>query len=264
MRNINNLIRAGLCSVTFRNLSSSQVIFACVENGLQTIEWGGDIHCPHGDTLVATSLRRSCKDAGIDIPSYGSYFRMDPECAQPDFRHVLDSALALGVSTIRVWAGRRSSLQMDESYRHRLVEEIRRIGSLAESAGCSIGIEYHRHTATDTNSHAMQLLAEVQHPAVKVYWQPRELTPVHERIEGLRMIRQWLCHLHVFNWVGTPVQRRPLGEAVGEWEQYLSEAIKEGLDQGICAYLEFVPGDSLDSLRVEAQSLKALLKRTIC
>ena len=78
------------------------------------------------------------------------------------------------------------------------------------------------------------------------------------------MIRQWLCHLHVFNWVGTPVQRRPLGEAVGEWEQYLSEAIKEGLDQGICAYLEFVPGDSLDSLRVEAQSLKALLKRTIC
>lgn len=252
------MILPGLCSVTFRNLRPFEILAACAASGLKAIEWGGDIHCPHGDTKVASNLRRSCKDAGIETPSYGSYFRMDPECGCPDFQEVLDTALALGASTIRVWAGNRASEEMDAGYRSRLVEEIRRIGSLAQEHGCLIGLEYHRHTAMDSNSAARRLLDEVAHPAVKTYWQPREETTVEHRLEGLGMVLPELCHIHVFHWIGTPVERCPLGDAEAEWRSYLRLAESANIGNA-CAYLEFVRDDSLDAMREDAKTLLNLL-----
>ena len=252
------MIRPGLCSITFRKLPPREIIAACVESGLQAIEWGGDIHCPHGDTAVAASLYQACNDAGIATPSYGSYFRMDPVCAEPDFRRVLDSAHALGAKTIRVWAGARASVDMDPSYRSRLVDEVRRVASLAESAGCAIGLEYHRHTATDTNAGALRMLEDADHPAVRIYWQPREVTPVDERLEGLQNILPHLCHLHVFQWIGTPIERRPLLEAEAEWRLYAGVAATAGASD-IFAHLEFVRDDSLESLREDAQALHRIL-----
>jgi sugar phosphate isomerase/epimerase len=222
------------------------------------IEWGGDIHCPHGDVATAKNLRRRCEDAGISTPSYGSYYRMNPECAEPDFRCVLDSAIALGAETIRVWAGGMSSRDMDSGYRNRLIEEIRRIASIAALARCSIGLEYHRNTATDTNTAALDLLKEIDHPAVKTYWQPREATLVEERLAGLRMILPWLCHLHVFHWVGTPVERRPLAESKEDWMTYFRTIGNIGIPDR-CAFLEFVPNDSFEALCEEARALIRIL-----
>jgi 3-dehydroshikimate dehydratase len=248
----------GLCSITFRNLSPHEIIAACVDSGLKAIEWGGDVHCPHGKTAVAKLLRKACEDVGIATPSYGSYFRMNPECSDPDFRHVLDSALALGAKTIRVWAGDKPSEEMDADYRARLVDEIRLIAAMAESAGCSIGLEYHRFTATDSNASALQLLKQVDHAAVKTYWQPREETSVEQRIDGLQMILPKLCHLHVFHWIGSPVVRRPLAEATEEWRRYVQVVEAAGIEDP-CAFLEFVRDDSLDSLKEDASCLLQIL-----
>lgn len=252
-------ILPGLCSVTFRRLSASEIVSACAASGLQAIEWGGDIHCPHGDLAAAKELRKMCADAGLETPSYGSYFRMDPECRVPDFREVLDSALTLGASTIRVWAGNRPSDEMDAGYRHRLVGEIQRIGALALEHGCLIGLEYHRHTAMDSNASARRLLDEVEHPAVKTYWQPREETSVEHRVEGLEMVLPELCHVHVFHWIGSPVERRPLVEAGGEWRDYLRTA-GEAASEKMCAYLEFVRDDSLDAMKEDAAALLGFLR----
>jgi 3-dehydroshikimate dehydratase len=252
------VIQSGLCSITFRKLSPEGIISACEENGLKAIEWGGDIHCPHGNESVASRIRKSCEDAGISTPSYGSYYRMNPKCAEPDFRRTLDTAVALGASTIRVWAGARSSAAMDYNYRQELISEARRIASLAGEANCRIAFEYHRGTATDTNDEALRLLNEVNHPAAGIYWQPREATKVEDRVAGLRMILPRLQHLHVFNWIGQPAERRPLTEAHEEWVRYASLLLEANL-HGVCAYLEFVADDSLDSLRQDAQALQRIL-----
>jgi sugar phosphate isomerase/epimerase len=252
------MIRSGLCSISFRQLSADEIIRASVASGLQAIEWGGDIHCPHGDVSAAASLRRRCADVGITTTTYGSYFRMDPEWTTLDFRHVVDSAVALGAHTIRVWAGGRASRDMDSEYRQRLAAEIRRIAGLATQAGCSIGLEYHGNTATDTNESALQLLKEIDHPAVKTYWQPREGTSEEERLEGLSMVLPWLCHLHVFHWVGVPVERRPLTDAEQEWRRYVKLADTEsGLDR--YAFLEFMPRDSIEELSAEVSALRRIL-----
>src|SRR5688500_12319633 len=94
----------GLVSVTFRQLAPQEIIALVVEAQLQVIEWGGDIHVPHGDTNQAEIVARWTKDAGLSVAAYGSYYRL----ATPDqtpFERIVATAVALGAPTIRVWAG---------------------------------------------------------------------------------------------------------------------------------------------------------------
>jgi len=254
------MILPGLCSVTLRSHSPREIVELARECGLSAIEWGGDIHVPHGGTKQADEVRRMCVEYGISTPSYGSYCRLDPECPPSDFTAALDSTLHLGAKTIRVWAGRKPSAEMDDDYRARLVNESRRLAELAAGAGCEIGFEYHRHTATDGNAEALALVQAVDHPAAKIYWQPRELTSTAQRLAGLRMILPKLCHLHVFHWVGEPTMRRPLSEGIPEWLDYLRLA--DSSDVQRCAYLEFVEDDSIENLRRDAASLLECIRST--
>ena len=43
------MIHTGLVSVTFRKLEPAEIVDLVKQAGLQGIEWGGDIHVPHGD-----------------------------------------------------------------------------------------------------------------------------------------------------------------------------------------------------------------------
>jgi hypothetical protein len=72
------------------------------------------------------------------------------------------------------------------------------------------------------------------------------------------MILPWLCHLHVYQWIGEQVDRRPLAEGTGEWEIYLREAAVAANSETF-AFLEFVRGNSLDSLQSDATALRRLV-----
>ena len=67
-------ILPGLCSVTFRQLGVDEVIEVASRAGLQTIEWGADVHLRPGDSAYAARVREQCADVGVACPSYGSYF----------------------------------------------------------------------------------------------------------------------------------------------------------------------------------------------
>ncbi|MDD5482315.1 MAG: hypothetical protein PHP98_01495 [Kiritimatiellae bacterium] len=44
-----NMFISGLTSVTFRKLSCRKVAALVKKAGLAAIEWGGEVHVPHGD-----------------------------------------------------------------------------------------------------------------------------------------------------------------------------------------------------------------------
>ncbi|MFP3607479.1 hypothetical protein, partial [Paraburkholderia sp. SIMBA_053] len=91
-----------LCSVTFRSLSAERVIELAAEARLEVIEWGADSHVLAGDVEQAARVARLTTDAGLVSCSYGSYFRAG---ADESITPVLDTAEALGVDRVRVWAG---------------------------------------------------------------------------------------------------------------------------------------------------------------
>ena len=69
------MIKTGMASVTFRQFDVDEVIRRTKEAGLMAIEWGGDVHVPHGDLDKARYTADKMRENGLEIASYGSYYR---------------------------------------------------------------------------------------------------------------------------------------------------------------------------------------------
>ncbi len=251
------MILPGLCSITFRALTANEIIPLVVENGLKAVEWGGDIHVPAGRTDVAAAVGRRCAEAGLRTPSYGSYFRLTPESDLSTFAPIAETARTLGADTVRVWADKKSSHEMDADYFSRLADAGRALCEIATSAGCTVGFEYHLGTATDTNESALRLMQAIAHPAARLYWQPRQKTSVQDRLAGLRDAAPFLAHLHVFQWTGERDTRHPLADGTADWQAYFACAAEIPGER--CAYLEFVRDDSVNAFIQDAATLREIL-----
>lgn len=251
------MIKSGLLSVTFRPLQPEEIVRHVAEAGLDAIEWGGDIHVPHGDVAVAREIARLTEAAGLQVASYGSYYQVGcPEDNGPDFDSVLASAVALRAPAIRVWAGNRGSAATGEERRRQIVDDALRIAGLAEANGMTIDYEFHSHTLTDTLESTLRLLEETKHPNIRCNWQPDLAVPTSDRSAGLSRILPRLANLHVFHWAADGT-RLALAEGRAEWDDYLRIAGKN--DRPRFAMLEFVREGSPEHFREDAAVLRTLL-----
>ena len=250
----------GLLSVTFRQLTADQIIDLCAQNGLLALEWGGDIHVPHGDLAEAKRVGDATRAAGLTVAAYGSYYRCDAQADQPDFADVLASAQALGAPLIRVWAGTTGSDKTSLADRCRVVADLKRIGQIADDAGIQITIEYHANTLTDDPDSALPLIQAVDHPNVKLYWHTSNGKPAEYSAAVLERVKPYLSHLHVFHWNfgDEGIERRPLADAFETWQRYLKIADPPA-DETRALMLEFVRDDSPEQLADDARTLIRLI-----
>ncbi|MEZ4684343.1 MAG: TIM barrel protein [Caldilineaceae bacterium] len=251
-------IHPGLVSITFRKLTPAEIIALVVQAQLSAIEWGGDVHVPHGDAATAQIVRRQTVDAGLQVAAYGSYYRVSHEETGP-FDKVLAAAVALGAPTIRVWAGRQGSAVADEAYWQAVVEDSQRIADLAAAEEIKIAYEFHRNTLTDTNDSARRLLEAVAHPNVRSYWQPPRYSTVAYNLAGIATVAPWLEDIHLFQWHRVSGEREPLAAGADDWQFYLDK-ISE-LDADRYALLEFVAEDSPANFLRDATTLLSWLTR---
>ncbi|WJK35371.1 TIM barrel protein [Solwaraspora sp. WMMA2065] len=248
-------IHSGMCSVTLRQQPASAVLDVAARAGLRRVEWGADVHVPPGDTRTATSVRDAGLDRGVGVASYGSYFRAgsDPD---EDFPAVLASAVALGAPRIRIWAGTLGSAQASADERRAVVTATRAAAHLAADAGVTLAFEYHSGTLTDTAESTLRLLADVDHPAVRTYWQPPLDLPDAAAVDDLRQVMPWVDAVHVFSW-WPGYQRLPLTARDRLWRDVLAELRGTGRD--FDTLLEFVIDDDPDRVAIEAATLTRLI-----
>ncbi|HEV7298520.1 MAG TPA: TIM barrel protein [Tepidisphaeraceae bacterium] len=249
----------GLVSITFRKLSATDVVRLAVDAKLQSIEWGGDVHVPHGDVAAAQQVQRACANAGITTSAYGSYYRVGVIANDnPLFEAVLDSALALQAPSIRVWAGKMSSADADEAYRRAVAVDLARIATLAAAQGIGVSLEYHSNTLTDTPETTLQLLQAAAHPNVATYWQPRHGLTIEQNLSDIEMLSPHLRNVHVFHWWPTAATRWPLAEGAERWRAYFAALGRMG-GPARHVSLEFVRSDDPHQLREDASTLHELL-----
>lgn len=249
-------IHPGLVSVTFRQLAPTAIIDLVAQAQLIGIEWGGDMHVPHGEVVTARLVRQQTLDAGLQVAAYGSYYRVSHHETGP-FAAVLDCAVALGAPTIRVWAGRQGSAAADMVYWQAVVDDSRRIADLAAAAGITIAYEFHGNTLTDTTASAHSLLEAVAHPHVRSYWQPPRGSTVEDNLAGIDAVTPWLGNLHVFHWHRLSAVREPLSAGMGDWAHYLTKVRQLPGDR--FALLEFVQDDAPAAFLRDAAVLRQWL-----
>jgi sugar phosphate isomerase/epimerase len=251
-------IRPGLVSITFRNLSPEELIQEVARAGLEGIEWGGDVHVPHGDIARAEQVEQWTRDAGLEVAAYGSYYRAGETDENPDFQAVLDSARALNAPTIRVWAGKQGSADAAPDYRQQVMSDLERISTLADAEGLRICLEYHGGTLTDDSDSALALLNELPLRNLDTLWQPPNGQPDDHCEQTLKAVLPRVSNLHVFHWgPGGWNDRRPLSEGTERWTRFFNILDSSSADRW--ALMEFVKNDSLDQFHEDAGILNRLL-----
>lgn len=246
------MITTGLVSVTFRKLSPAEVVRVAIRAGLGGIEWGGDVHVPHGDVDTARHVRTLTENAGLRVLAYGSYFRCTPN---EDFQPVLDCAIALGAPLIRIWAGDRASANADDAWRDAVIAQSQRAVQMAQQAGIAVAYEFHANTLTDTLPSTLQLLEAA--PGMKTLWQPPHDVSTPDQIAGLLAVLPWLANVHVFHWRRGDRARLPLREGAALWSVRLEIAASD--DRDVAALLEFVRDDDVGQLMEDARTLHDLI-----
>jgi sugar phosphate isomerase/epimerase len=254
------MIYPGLVSVTFRKLSPPEVVALARKANLRGIEWGGDIHVPHGDIGRAREVRALTQEAGLVVAAYGSYYKAGwSELNGLPFRSVLDSAVELGAPTIRVWPGVKGSADVDENGRWAVIEDLKRIATQAAQVGVSITLEFHSGSLTDTNESASQLLVELDHANIFMGWQPHNGEETADCVDGLGAVLPKVGNIHVFHWWPTSGDRHPLAEGEARWAAFFKKLGTLPGDR--YALLEFVPGETVESLMRDAATLNEWLRR---
>lgn len=213
------MFEIGLCSVTFRDLPAERVIELAKGSGISGIEWGSDVHVPVGNAECAERVADLMEKEGLETEAYGSYYRAGYDENKFSFEDVLETGIKLKAPAIRVWAGRLGSEDADTNNRNKVAADVRRIANVAEEHQIAINLEYHARSLTDTPESSKQLLEEIDHSNVHLYWQPAVGETVENRLESIKMIQPWLSHVHVFHWEMT--NRLPFEDGVKEWKDYL-------------------------------------------
>jgi 3-dehydroshikimate dehydratase len=249
----------GLVSVTFRSLNPEEIIQLVKRAGVQSIEWGGDIHVPAGDLKQALNVGRRTREEGLHVAAYGSYYRLGRSAAEATpFEPVLASAEALGAPTIRVWAGPHGSDDCSPEDRREVIDDGLRVAELAAKKGISISLEYHGGTLTDTRASVHALMEELAHPNIEFLWQPTNGEAVELCADRLRDVLPRLRNVHVFHWWPTAADRRPLSEGETSWRTYIDIVRQRGKPAEFL--LEFVLDDSPDQFLADAATLRHWLE----
>jgi len=255
------MIYGGLVSVTFRKLDPVEIVGLVKNSALDAIEWGGDIHVPHGNIKRAAQVRVITADAGLKVASYGSYYRVgESEMEGLPFYAVLETALELGAPTIRVWAGKKGSKNASFKYRLQIAEDTLRIAELSKTHGVNISFEFHSGTLTDSNDSTVSLMEDIKHENVFFYWQPLPSMTHDDHLSGLTRILRKLSNIHVYHWLTEDqgLIRKPLSEGKRYWKEFLTTVAKNS-SRNHFALLEFVKGDSPEQLLADAKILNKLI-----
>ncbi|GMW03634.1 MAG: sugar phosphate isomerase [Candidatus Hydrogenedentota bacterium] len=250
------MLEVGVVSVTFRNFGPRDVIKHALAGRVSHIEWSADRHVPTGGLDAAREVGAMTRDAGLSIAGYGAYYKagLPPMDAQP-FEPVLETAMALGATNIRIWAGDKGSSGARESYWNAVVQDTLRIADLAQSAGLTISFEFQSNTLNDTGTSSERLMQAIKHPAVFTYWQPDSRLLPDERLEGLNQIRPWLKNIHVFHW--SDGRRQAFADGEKEWLTYLTSAAHCNSTR-VCL-IEFVKDDLLTNFVADANILRSIV-----
>ncbi|MCL4217694.1 MAG: TIM barrel protein [Candidatus Hydrogenedentes bacterium] len=248
--------RTGLVSITFRKYSPASIIDLVKNAELDCIEWGGDVHVPHGDLARAREVGEQTRAAGVEVGAYGSYYYVGaPAKNRHTFEQVLETAQVLGAPLIRVWAGAQGSKETPESNWAKVVDESRRIGSLAQQAGIKIAFKFHANTMNDTPDSSFELKNDINHPNVFSLWQPNPSFERRENQRGLRRMRPGLANIQVFHFRNG--MRLPLEDGMDDWKYYLLTA-RYGTED-FAALIELVQQDAPSNFIRDARDLKKLV-----
>ncbi len=247
------MLKKGIVSATLKNLPYRDVVDISSSLGLKAIEWSENHHVPLDNPSLVRDMKNYTLDNGLEIASYGSYYRLGQN--QNIIDHIRNACL-IGARRVRIWAGVKASAEVSNDEYKALLKEAKEGARIAENEGVILCTEWHKNTLTDTNESGYRLLTDVNSPSFRTFWQPTQALSVKERNEGLCLVAPFVENIHVYYWNETG-ERRPLKEGVKLWKGYLGNL--DASKNDYYALLEFVKDNTVEQLTEDAKAFREII-----
>ena len=161
----------GFTSTSFRQTKNlNKIVETAVKAKIDCIEWGADVHVRSLDD--AKRAKELCDKARIRINSYASYYRVGCKNAD-EWKKICETASLMGAKSVRVWLGKADSEKTDEETYKNLVEDTKRICSVAEKYGLIVCPECHDNTFNNNTDAFLKIHADVGCENFRTYFQSR-------------------------------------------------------------------------------------------
>ena len=216
------IINKGLCSVSFRPLSIEEIIKKVKENGLNCIEWGGDVHVPVDNQENALRVRDLTIKSGLKLLSFGSYFRCEDV---ESFKNVSKTAEILGTKIIRIWAGNKDADKYTEEEFCHLVDVVKKCADIAERKNQILAFEFHFGTYNNCSQNSKKLLEAINRKNDQTYWQPMywidyksDDEEIEINVQSIKDLYNNIVGVHVYAW--KRFDRFPLKDYLNKWKEY--------------------------------------------
>lgn len=250
----------GMTSVTFRNKNISEIVNIAKKANLDTIEWGGDIHCPPDNPDKAVLAAQLTVEHGLKVSSYGSYFKLGVSNIS-EFESVCSSAKLLSAPVVRIWGFNKSPAETSRDEYDKCVSEAKILSDTAKKYSLTVCFEYHRNTLTQDSNSAQRLIYDIGKENMKLYWQPNPDISHEKNCSELKCVLPYVINIHCFHWINEENEknaRHLLSEGKKDWNNYISIASQSRKIQNMI--IEFVKDDSDENFLNDAVFLKNLIK----
>ena len=164
-------MKIGFTSTSFRQIKSiEKIVKIASDAGADCIEWGGDVHVK--DVETAKRAKLLCEKAGVEISSYGSYYRVGSRNAE-EWKGICEIASAMGAKSIRVWLGNKDSEITDEKTYEILVEDGKSICTVAGEYNLTVCPECHDNTFNNNTDAFLKIQKDIGCDNFRTYFQSR-------------------------------------------------------------------------------------------
>ncbi len=164
-------MRLGFTSTSFRQIKDvSKIVRIARAAGADCIEWGGDVHVK--DISGAYRVKALCENAGINISSYGSYYRVGCENAA-EWENICNIASAMKCGSVRVWLGNCDSEKTAAAQYEKLVEDAKRICGEAKKYSLKVCPECHDNTFNNNTDAFLKIAKDINEDNFRTYFQSR-------------------------------------------------------------------------------------------
>ncbi|MFT4175131.1 MAG: sugar phosphate isomerase/epimerase [Luteolibacter sp.] len=265
-----------LCTISLRHslISLGQIVEWAVPHGFSGIElWG--VHAMNLRDHPGHDVDR-LKSSGLRVPMLSDYLPV-----QGDRQAMIDKTMELcrlaqgwGAGKLRTFAGNKGSHEVSAEERRNWTRRMHELCVIAENHGVNLVVETHPQTLADTRESTLQLIGEINHPALRLnfdvlhIWESgadpfgfiREVEPLvaHMHLKNVRS-RSFLHEFapgNVYAPSGSREGMVGLFEGAFDYHQFLAHVMTEtSLWPTLDASLEWFGPDVLATLEQDAKKL---------
>lgn len=195
-------MKYSVCTISFRHqlISLENIAHWAKSHQFDAIElWG-----VHAKNLRQTpELNREWLAAqGLSVSMVSDYLPLDGdrEKSLANAKEMCELTKSWGTNKLRTFSGGKGSANVGEAERAAWTERLREYCQVAEDQGIQLVVETHPNTLADTLQSTIQLIEEVNHPALKINFDVIHVWEMGSDPElALEKIAPLIVHLHFKN-----------------------------------------------------------------